>query len=268
MLTAFSKILRSYLARLSRANRLILAQIVLWAAAMISLPILVWTFDQEVLQIGIEIGVLIQVAAVMVILAHSWGVWPAVRLGLLVFLLALAFEAAGTGLSFPFGGYDYTPLLQPQILDVPILVPMAWLMMLPPAWAVGWLLVGPAHRFRWAAASALAFTVWDLFLDPQMVAWDFWHWHQPGAYFGIPWSNYLGWLVISFLITLSASIFFHPASLPVTPLLVVYILTWLLQFISLFFFWGLPGPALVGYVCMGALLAAAWLRNRKKPAPR
>ena len=261
-----SRSLRRTLDYLSRWDRLVLAQVVLWAAAMVSLPVLYWTFDQEILQTGIEIGVLLQVAAVMVILAHSWGVWPALRLGLLVFLLALAFEAAGTRLGYPFGGYDYTPLLQPQVLSVPLLVPLAWLMMLPPAWALGWLLVSPSNRLLWALASALAFTTWDLFLDPQMVAWDYWHWHQSGAYFGIPLTNYLGWLVVSFLISLVASAFFHPASLPVSPLLVVYILIWLLQFISLFFFWGLPGPALVGYLCMGTLLALAWLRNRKKPA--
>jgi hypothetical protein len=50
------------------------------------------------------------------------------------------------------------------------LVPLAWLMMLPPAWAVARLVAGgPGIAFILTAA--LAFTAWDLFLDPQMVAW-------------------------------------------------------------------------------------------------
>jgi len=249
---------------LRRADRLILGQIVIWIATMISLPIIYWTFDEQALQIGIEVGVLVQVAAVMVILARSWGVPRALAVGLLSIALAWLSEAIGTATGFPFGRYTYTQVLQPQILHVPLLIPMAWLMMLPPAWAAGWLLVGPTNRIVWAFSSAVAFTVWDLFLDPQMVAWGYWDWDQTGGYFGIPWVNFLGWLLVSFLVTSAVSFLFHPSKLPTSPLLVVYIFTWLLQTIGQFFFWNLPGSALVGFIGMGLIIAVIGFRRRSK----
>ena len=106
------------------------------------------------------------------------------------------------------------------------------------------------------ALSAAAFTAWDLFLDPQMVAWNFWVWDQPGQYFGIPWVNFLGWLLVSALVTVVA----RPRGLPVLPLLVVYTVTWALQTFGQLFFWGLPGPALMGGVVMGSLVVLALRR--------
>ena len=40
-------------------------------------------------------------------------------------------EAIGSKTGFPFGAYHYTDRLQPQLLGVPLLIPLAWLMMLP-----------------------------------------------------------------------------------------------------------------------------------------
>ena len=264
MLTIFSRTFRCSQAFLQQADRLVLAQVVLWLATLISLPVLYWTSTQDFLLTGIEVGVLVQAASVLVILAHRWGTWRALAVGFTIALLALVFEALGTGIRFPFGGYFYTPRLQPQIFNVPVLIPIAWLMMLPPAWAVAYLLVGKSSRLLWAVVSAAAFTAWDFFVDPQMVAWDYWHWNLPGGYFGIPWSNFVGWFLVSFLITLVASLFFQPVSLPVTPLLVVYVFTWLLESVGLFFFWGMPGPALFGCAGMGMGLALAWFRAHRE----
>lgn len=223
---------------------------------MISLPIVNWTLGQAALQRGIILGVLIQVSVVIMVLWRAWG-WSTILVtsGKIIVLAWLA-EAVGSKTGFPFGLYSYTEVLQPQILGVPALIPLAWLMMLPPAWAVGELIAAQFGDRRWVriGASSLAFTAWDLFLDPQMVAWNFWVWEQPGDYFGIPWVNYLGWLLISGIITQVV----FPKRLPVIPLLLVYAITWALESIGLFFFWGLPGPAIVGFWGMGFMLLWAW----------
>jgi putative membrane protein len=40
-------------------------------------------------------------------------------------------------------------------------------------------------------------TVWDLVLDPAMahpaMPMKFWIWHETGAYFGMPFRNFVGW---------------------------------------------------------------------------
>jgi putative membrane protein len=70
-----------------------------------------------------------------------------------------------------FGTYHYTDALAPLVGGVPAAIPVAWLMMLPPAWAVAYAATGQARGWRFVFVSGLAFTTWDLFLNPQMVAW-------------------------------------------------------------------------------------------------
>jgi putative membrane protein len=241
---------------LPRFDRLTLALLAAWVLTMISLPIVKWTLGQAALQDGIVLAVLVQTLVVLLILQRAWGAASALRVALLVTAPAWIAEAIGSATGFPFGAYDYTPLLQPQLAGVPWLIPLAWLMMLPPAWAVAWIITGGRSRLHLAMVSALAFTAWDLFLDPQMVAWGFWEWEQPGAYFGIPLVNFLGWLFVSGLITWLV----NPQRLPIAALLLVYILTWLLEAIGQAFFWGLPGPAFFGFLGMGVMLLWAYRR--------
>jgi putative membrane protein len=238
--------------------------VLLWVLTMISLPIVNWTLGPAALQNGISAGVLVQVAVVLAILWRSWGAGRVLRISLGVILLAWASEAIGSATDIPFGAYDYTPMLQPQLLGVPLLIPLAWLMMLPTAWAVAQVILrsrsnaGIRRRLALAGVSALAFTAWDLFLDPQMVTWKFWVWQQPGGYFGIPWVNFLGWILVSGVITFLV----NPRDLPEEPLLLVYTITWLLETIGQLLFWGLPGPALVGFAGMGGMLLWTWKRRK------
>ena len=168
---------------------------------------------------------------------------------LTVVTVAWASEALGSKTGFPFGAYDYTENLQPQLLGVPLLIPLAWLMMLPPAWAVAQRITGQTSGLAFVAVSALAFTAWDLFLDPQMVHWGLWVWDAPGAYFGIPLVNFAGWLLVSALITALA----RPPALPGKPLLVIYALTWLIETVGQVVFWGFTARRCVGSSGWGCL---------------
>jgi putative membrane protein len=139
-------------------------------------------------------------------------------------------------------------------------------MMLAPAWAVSDAILGRrrdrqsiGHTSLHAALAGLAFTAWDLYLDPQMVARGLWAWEVPGGYFGIPWVNFLGWWLSATLLTLIS----RPLQLPRRPLLVIYSLTWAFQAIGLGLFWGQPGPALAGLMGMGAFVVWAWYQEAK-----
>lgn len=277
-----SRVTQALLDRLRQGDKVVIFLVAAWALTMISLPIVRWTLGDAALQRGIAAGVLVQVTVALAILLRAWGWRQTLLTAAAVCGMAWGAERLGSTTGFPFGGYVYTPVLQPQLLGVPLLIPLAWLMMLPPGWALGWLLArGAAYshergwlrsarkdreegrlgwwvRIAWAGASALAFTAWDLFLDPQMVAWGFWAWDAPGGYFGIPWVNFAGWLLVSGLVTLAVSAWVNPLRLPLAPLVTVYIITWLLQTIGQVLFWGLPGPGVVGFLAMGAVLLLAW----------
>lgn len=224
-----------------------------WLLVMLSMPIAVHFLGEPGLVAGTIAGVILQAGLVLAVLYAAWGFRRTLLTSLGVVGLAWLAEAVGSATGIPFGDYAYTGRLQPQLAHVPVLIPLAWLMMLPPAWVVAARVVGQYHGLKFIVTSALAFTAWDLFLDPQMVAWGLWVWAEPGGYFGIPWLNFLGWLVVSGLITALV----RPRELPGGLLLLVYIITWLLSTVGLAVFWDLPGPALAGFVAMGVMVWAA-----------
>lgn len=235
--------------RLPRQTQIVTA---VWLLTMISLPIVNWIWGDAALRQGLVLAVILQALAVTLMLRLHW-LW--LRIGLTFVVIAgvtLLVEIIGASTGLPFGQYHYTPLLQPQVQHVPLLIPLAWFMMLPPAWAV-------AHRYRhnlllFAAVAAGAITAWDLLLDPQMVQWGLWQWDQPGLYFGIPLLNYFGWFITAFALTL----LLKPKNIEKRPLLLIYFITWFLETFGLLFFWGLAGPALVGGAVMGAFVWMGW----------
>jgi len=232
----------------------------LWLAAMLALPIGRWVAGADALPSTLAVGVAAQVVLVVGALARAWGLRRALLGAAVVAGGGWLAEAVGVRTGWPFGAYAYTALLRPSLGGVPVLVPLSWLMMLPCAWAVAAAVAGDGSRRRLARVghSALAFTAWDLFLDPQMVGWGVWQWRTPGAYFGIPLQNFAGWIAVAALLTAVA----RPAPLGAAGavLVAVYALTAALQTLGLALFWGQPGPALCGAVAMGGYAAAAWRR--------
>ena len=108
------------------------------------------------------------------------------RLVLVVVPGAFLAEAVGVATGFPFGHYDYSHRLGPLLAGVPLLVPLAWLMMAYPCLLMARLLVGrftgidgAARVFATGLVAGGALAAWDVFLDPQMVAAGNWTWRHP-----------------------------------------------------------------------------------------
>jgi putative membrane protein len=238
-----------------------LALLALWLLVWIVTPVAEWTGGDSTFPLLASLGVLTQAAVSVVALARAWPVSRVVRTAVIVLPVTWGVEAIGAATGVPFGHYDYTDALQPQLLGVPLLIPLAWLMMLPPAWAVAAVLhpaVRSEHaRLVYAALSGAAFTAWDLYLDPQMVAHGLWIWEQPGSYFGIPWVNFAGWWAVATVLTWLV----NPRDLSQRPLLIVYTLVWLFQAVGLGILWEQPGPALAGLLGMGVWAVAAWRKE-------
>ena len=240
-----------------RQNRLAWALIGIWALAMMSLPIVLWTVGDNLLPGAVTVTTGLQAIAVIVVLATAWGWRRTLASIMTIAVLGWLVEYIGSTTGVPFGAYTYTARLQPHLSGVPLLIPVAWFMLLPCAWTVAAYIAG-GRRWLFVLLSVLAFVVWDLFLDPQMVTWDFWRWAQPSGYFGIPWSNYLGWALAALVMTLIV----RPPQKPLSLLLVIYGLTWFFETFGLLFFWNLVGPALIGSVVMGGFLIAALWKMR------
>lgn len=240
---------------ITHQDRISYGLIVLWILSMISLPIARWILGDSIIPISVNLSAVLQATAVISILLPQWGIKRTSITFLLVAIITWGAELIGSTTGFPFGEYEYTAVLQPQIAHVPLLIPIAWFMMLAPSWAVAQVIIGKnpstwLKRGLFILVSAVAITAWDLFLDPQMVNWGFWVWENPYGYFGIPWINYFGWILTAAVVTLVT----QPKTVRVAPLLVIYGTVWFLQSFGQFFFWNQPGPAIVGFFAMGSLL--------------
>ncbi len=119
----------------------------------------------------------------------------------LTFVVSFIFETLGVLTGIVYGPYAYTEKLGPKLGVVPLLIPLAWFMMMYASYTVVDIIASPAPRpasrawRAWVAwLGAMAMTAWDLGMDPQMVAGGHWIWTQSGAYFGVPVRNFIGWL--------------------------------------------------------------------------
>ncbi len=242
-----------------RISELTIVFISIWIMILLFMPFLEDAYGEKNFICGIILGVILQGLSVIVILIRAIGMKRTVFIALKIIILTWMIEFIGIHTGFPFGKYYYTARLQPQLLNVPTLIPLAWLMMLPSSWAIAQRL-SRENGAKFAILSGLAFTAWDLFLDPQMVRWGLWVWKKPDGYFGIPFTNFLGWFFSSALIT----IIIRPASLPERPLLLIYGLTWLMETVGLIVFWDLRLPALSGFVGMGIFILLACFRSGEK----
>ena len=127
---------------------------------------------------------------------RRWGAVRATTAAGATAVATTAVERVGTKTGLPFGRYAYTAALQPQVADVPAIVPLAWFAMGLPAREAAHAALGehstPARRI---ALGSAALTAWDLFLDPQMVGEGYWVWARRGLYRGIPLGNFVGWFL-------------------------------------------------------------------------
>jgi uncharacterized membrane protein len=108
------------------------------------------------------------------------------------YTVSLGSEVLGTAYGIPFGAYSYTTLLGPKWFNlVPLLIPLSWFTMSWAAWII-------ASRWTQGVRAVLFGTclliAWDLLLDPAMSrVTSYWIWGDKGDYYGMPWSNLLGW---------------------------------------------------------------------------
>lgn len=150
-------------------------------------------------------------------LAHAWyslgGRNTIVFFGLSA-VISWVYEQAGVATGLVFGAYHYTDYLGARLGDVPLLIPLAWFMMIYPSYVIANLALerrptgtpeGMARLIRLAAVSAVVMTLWDLVIDPILSGPSVraWIWEPGGPYFGIPIQNYVGWLLTTFTVYLA-----------------------------------------------------------------
>jgi uncharacterized membrane protein len=191
---------------------------------------------------------------------HAWGSRRTAVAALVVVAFTWVLERVGSTTGFPFGEYDYTALLQPQVLGVPAIVPLAWWGMGLAAREVARAVAGTRGVVVRVAVGAVALTAWDAFLDPQMVAEGYWAWARDGAYRGIPLTNYAGWLASSVVVMVVLEVVLPRRAALRVPV-AMYAFVAVMETIAFAFFFDDLVVALVGGVAMVPLALVALRRS-------
>ena len=149
-------------------------------------------------------------ACALVHAAVAYGARRALVLFVACNVIAFAMENLGTATGFPFGVYHFEVGADlPHVGLIPIIVGPLWFGAGYFSWVVASVLLDGAdrqldRRFNLVAlpvVAAFVMTQWDLVMDaPNATIAKAWIWHGGGGVFGVPLSNYLGWLLTSWLI--------------------------------------------------------------------
>ncbi|HMQ02829.1 MAG TPA: isopentenyl-diphosphate Delta-isomerase [Pyrinomonadaceae bacterium] len=123
-----------------------------------------------------------------------WLGWKdAGKLVLILGLYALAIETFAIFTGFPYGHFGYSEHLGYKLFgQVPWTVAFAWTPLMLCAYAAARSLF--VSRLRRIAFAALLLVVFDLVLDPGAVLLGFWQYPGGGVFYGVPISNFLGWV--------------------------------------------------------------------------
>lgn len=155
--------------------------------------------------------------AALAFLASRAGWRVATALLVAAVATSLAAELLGTRTGLPFGEYHYSALLGWRLFGVvPFPIPLSWFTMLVGSLTIVGRLALAADtrraRWRWAVLASLCLLAWDIAMDPAMVRTGHWAWGEGamfrraglpeaivaffthGVFYGMPLSNWLGWL--------------------------------------------------------------------------
>lgn len=140
------------------------------------------------------------------------GVWDlgwrrTVLFGAWVWPVAWLAEFSSTRTGVPFGLYRYTGLTRGQelfVANVPLMDSISFTFLAYAAFCLARVALADRAVSRpvLALAAGAAMTLLDVVIDPIAVQGDRWflgelfHYVDPGVYFGVPVSNFVGWLVV------------------------------------------------------------------------
>jgi uncharacterized membrane protein len=123
-------------------------------------------------------------------------------------------EQVGIWTGAIFGPYYYTEKLGFKIIDVPWVIPLCWFAVVYFAHVLTNLIAHAhpvaqenkfSHALVLAGITAFIATGFDVAIDPTMSHKEVaaWVWTEGGDYMGVPFKNYQGWVITSFLIDLA-----------------------------------------------------------------
>lgn len=176
------------------------------ALAILILAIVAFSWSGDVL------AQILGAVCIAIVFAHAetlYGLRHALALFAICLCVTFALENFGSITGLLFGRYHFAVGAElPHIGVIPIVVGPVWFGMGYCSWIVAGVILGGAQarldkRFDLFAppiVAAFIMTQWDLVMDPPLATLSkAWVWHEGGALFGVPFSNFFGWLLTGWL---------------------------------------------------------------------
>jgi putative membrane protein len=132
---------------------------------------------------------------------------------LAVYAYGVEFVGLRTGL--PYGDFHYVVDLGPTVAGVPVGLPVFFLPLVCNGYLLCLLLLGGRARSARIRLPVVVATVvaMDLVLDPGAVALGFWRYAAAGPVYGVPLSNFAGWVLSATVAVLVLDAVFDRAAL-------------------------------------------------------
>jgi carotene biosynthesis associated membrane protein len=158
-----------------------------------------WSLLPPVLRFNpplILLGTVVMAAPMLVGVLPTIGRRAVAGIGLLTGYTYLI-EYLGVTTGWPYGSFEYGISLGPMVNGVPAALPVFFIPLVLNAYLLCLLLLGRRASSRLARLAVVvpAVVTMDVVLDPAAVTLGFWEFTAGGMLYGVPLSNYAGWVV-------------------------------------------------------------------------
>jgi uncharacterized membrane protein len=164
-------------------------------------------------------------------------------------VFGMLYENLSIATSFPFGHYYYSDSLGPKFIYAPYILTIAYFQMLYMSWTLAHVVIDNySNKLKGSyvvvqpVIASFIMVMWDMVIDPHMSTMSgHWVWQNGGAYFGVPFTNYLGWFLCVYTMNQLFALYLAKKGETTTPevvfkrkfwmQLVILYLTWPLSFL-------------------------------------
>lgn len=172
---------------------------------------------------------------------------------IITWIVSNGFEGLSIKTGFPFGHYYYT-MPGPRILDVPLMIMVIYFGLSYTSWTVAQAVTGyfskkitGIYKLIIPVTTALVMSMWDLVTDPQAsTIASSWVWRNGGNYYGVPVSNFAGWVLVVYVFMQIFTLFIANKNLDISKDNITSKKTYWLEAVIIYLFMGL-GVLLEGF---------------------
>lgn len=194
------------------------SNIFLWALVPTSLAIAMiegLTNSADMYQLATTAMLLVSQAFLIIhsLRRYSWR--NMLALLLIVAFWALFWENLSLYTGFPFGNYHYADSLGPKLLRVPYLIILSYFFLVYLSWNMAHVLLRRySNKISGQMVAVLPViatfivVMFDMVFDPFVsTVLGNYIWHEGGAFFGVPFENFMGWYICTYTMLQSFALY-------------------------------------------------------------